>query len=45
MTKADICVPGYSKKVRDVPQSVKNQVYASYGITHTTLPASTKSIT
>jgi len=31
VTKADICVPGYSKKVRDVPESVKRQVYASYG--------------
>ena len=26
-------MPGYSKKVRDVPESVKRQVYASYGIT------------
>jgi len=33
VTKNDICVPGYSKKVRDVPESVKRQVYASYGIT------------
>src|SRR5215475_10142586 len=33
VTKADICVPGNSKKVRDVPESVKRQVYASYGIT------------
>src|SRR5262245_17456787 len=33
VTKSDICVPGYSKKVRDVPESVKRQVYASYGIT------------
>ena len=33
VTKADICVPGYTKKVRDVPESVKRQVYASYGIT------------
>ncbi len=33
VTKADICVPGYSSKVRDVPQSVKNQVYQEYGIT------------
>jgi hypothetical protein len=32
VTKDDICVPGYSKKVRDVPQAVKDQVYASYGI-------------
>jgi hypothetical protein len=33
VTKDDICVPGYTKKVRDVPQSVKDQVYAEYGIT------------
>jgi hypothetical protein len=33
VTKSDICVPGYTKKVRDVPESVKRQVYASYGIT------------
>lgn len=28
-----ICVPGYTKTVRDVPQAVKEQVYRSYGIT------------
>jgi hypothetical protein len=33
VTKADICVPGYTKKVRNVPQSVKNQAYAEYHIT------------
>lgn len=33
VTAADICVPGYSKKVRHVPQSVKEKVYAEYGIT------------
>ena len=33
VTKSDICVPGYSKKVRDVPESVKRQDYVSYGIT------------
>ncbi len=27
-----ICVPGYTKTVRDVPQSVKNQVYRQYGV-------------
>lgn len=27
-----ICVPGYTKAVRDVPQSVKNQVYRQYGV-------------
>ncbi len=33
VTKADICVPGYTQKVRNVPASVKRQVYAEYGIT------------
>lgn len=33
VTADDICVPGYSSKVRDVPQSLKDQVYAEYGIT------------
>lgn len=32
-TVDQICQPGYAGKVRDVPQSVKNQVYAEYGIT------------
>jgi hypothetical protein len=32
-TKDQICVPGYSSSVRDVPPSVKDQVYAAYGIT------------
>lgn len=32
VTKDDICVPGYTKKVRNVPKAVKDQVYASYGI-------------
>lgn len=32
VTKADICTPGYTKKVRNVPKAVKDQVYASYGI-------------
>ena len=30
---SDVCVSGYSKKVRHVPASVKKQVYAEYGIT------------
>ncbi|BBL77537.1 hypothetical protein [Methylomagnum ishizawai] len=30
--KATICTPGYTQTVRDVPESLKNQVYASYGI-------------
>ncbi len=37
VTKDDICVSGYSSKVRNVPDSEKNQVYAEYGIaSHTT---------
>jgi hypothetical protein len=32
VTAADICVSGYSSKVRDVPDSVKNQAYQEYGI-------------
>ena len=32
-TTSQICQPGYSASVRDVPQSEKNQVYAEYGIT------------
>lgn len=36
-TKEQICVPGYTKTVRDVPNNVKDQVYAEYGIaSHTT---------
>jgi hypothetical protein len=31
-TKDEICVPGYASSVRDVPQSVKEAVYAAYGI-------------
>ncbi len=31
--KDQICQPGYSSSVRDVPQSVKNQVYIEYAIT------------
>jgi hypothetical protein len=34
VTKDDVCVSGYSSKVRNVPQEVKNQAYAEYGITH-----------
>lgn len=29
---ADICVPGYTKRVRNVPAAVKRLVYASYGV-------------
>ena len=31
-TKEQICVPGYSKTVRNVPSTEKAQVYAEYGI-------------
>jgi hypothetical protein len=30
---AAICVHGYTKTVRDVPQAMKDQIYSSYGIT------------
>ena len=30
VTKADICTPGYTKKVRDVPAVVKRELYSSY---------------
>ena len=34
VTAKDICVSGYSKKVRNVPQAVKEQVYHDYHIAH-----------
>ena len=33
VASGDICVSGYSKKVRNVPADIKQQVYAEYGIT------------
>src|SRR5689334_13414594 len=33
-TAEKICQPGYASSVRDVPTSLKNKVYAEYGITH-----------
>ena len=33
VTAEDICVPGYTKKVRNVPQSLKEEVYREYGVT------------
>ena len=32
VTVADICVPGYTKKVRNVPSQVKREAYARYGV-------------
>jgi hypothetical protein len=32
VTGAEVCVKGYSKKVRNVPSTVKNEVYAEYGM-------------
>ena len=29
----DICVPGYTKKVRSVPAEMKGEVYEEYGVT------------
>ncbi|TFE67465.1 HNH endonuclease [Methylacidiphilum caldifontis] len=34
VTKEDICVPGYAKRVRNVPIAVKREVYWRYGIIH-----------
>ncbi|HEY4383522.1 MAG TPA: HNH endonuclease, partial [Ktedonobacteraceae bacterium] len=31
-TREEICTPGYARKMRNVSQSLKNDVYASYGI-------------
>jgi hypothetical protein len=33
-TVSEICVPGYSSSVRNVPYSEKRAVYAEYGIAH-----------
>jgi hypothetical protein len=33
VTLRDICTPGYSKKVRAVPRSLRKQAYAQYAIT------------
>jgi hypothetical protein len=32
VTPADLCVPGYSRKVRHVPEEVKQSAYRAYGI-------------
>lgn len=32
VTKEQVCVPGYARSVRNVPQSEKKQVFAEYGI-------------
>ena len=32
VTATEICTPGYAGSVRNVPTSVKNQIYANYGI-------------
>jgi len=34
VTTAQVCKPGYSQSVRNVPSSEKSQVYQEYGITH-----------
>src|ERR1700737_2887319 len=33
VTVQDMCVPGYSRKVRNVPAEMKREVYREYGIT------------
>ena len=32
ITRAQVCVPGYSSRVRNVPAALKRAVYATYGI-------------
>lgn len=32
VTTADVCVAGYTQKVRNVPVAVKRKVYAEYGV-------------
>ena len=34
VTTREVCVSGYSKTVRNVPESLKKKVYESYGVTH-----------
>jgi hypothetical protein len=33
VTRDDVCTPGYTKRIRDVPKRVRDQVFAEYGIT------------
>jgi hypothetical protein len=33
VTVRDLCVPGYTKKVRNVPAEMKREVYEEYGVT------------
>jgi hypothetical protein len=33
VTPQDLCVPGYTKKVRNVPAEMKREVYEEYGVT------------
>jgi len=34
VTAQDLCVPGYAKKVRNVPEEMRQEVYREYGITY-----------
>jgi hypothetical protein len=34
VTAAQVCVPGYAGRVRDVPDSEKEAVYQRYGVVH-----------
>jgi hypothetical protein len=40
----DLCVPGYTKKVRNVPAGMKREVYEEYGAQRT-VRATMRSIT
>ena len=35
VTREDICTPGYTKRIRNVPASVKRAAYAEYNREHT----------
>jgi hypothetical protein len=44
VTVQDLCVPGYTKKVRNVPAEMKREVTRNTA-SHRTIPATTRSIT
>ncbi|HXR78393.1 MAG TPA: HNH endonuclease [Bryobacteraceae bacterium] len=39
VSKDDVCTPGYTKKVRSVPASLKRRVFAEYGVVNPPLRA------
>src|ERR1700736_5128254 len=45
VTMQDLCVPGYTKKVRNVPAEMKREVYERSAESHRTILAITRAIT